>query len=490
MKKLSYFLLCAAIITSLCACANKQPEVSTSSKIPQNHLTNAQDTHNTSNYLDSIFSSQPSLLATDHLSSISDISDMRYDGSYLVYGIDYFGNDCYGIWYPDGAFEVLDTYRVYFALADGHFLATNDTDLDRGLRAGSYRTTDIPNGRIIDKNEKVLFEATANQRLHIINSSTVFIVEATSGFEGKNIRWGLLDQLGNWQHSLDDTGEFSEFIEDYIFFENEKGWSYDDDLYITSIVNCENRENTSLQFWDSDEYANIIFNLDTDSFFETQAGQLRQVNPNEWIWEDGHVSYFYSNNRKAYGVDSYRVHDHTGQSTGSITDYHTTINGVKYWVGCDSHFDTETNQNIVALSIRSDKSPEGYAFPPESLEQTYCVAGFMENQVFMVMEGADGLMYFVSYDMNGTELMEPILLNGFKDGRTAMFGNYFVCYDTKTLTLYTLNPASGDMNSCYLGVGVRLEEMWDMGNSLFAISYENNDTINTHIFTMDAEQLF
>lgn len=473
MKQLLCLLLCFVTAISLCACGNSQAQKGLGSEIRIDS-----DSEETTDHYESPANFE--MLASECLSSITDISDEWQPGTYLVYGMDHYGQPCYGIWNSNGTFESLSGYAAYFPLADGNLLVTNDADVDRSLRAASHKSTNISHGKIIDRSGNILFEAADNQRMHIINSTAVMLIEATSGFDGETICWGVIDNQGNWLHNMDDSGPLPDFLTNYLKFDSGDTWSYSSKISIERSEGYDGVESGSLVIYKDSKNVGtaLVYNLGEDNFFSMESYQsnINQVSANEWL------TFSMSINSPWGTSTSYNVIDQTGQKTGTIGHYCTTINGVKYWRDY-TWFDEE-------LVIASDKNPEGYTFPSEYSLRVESVVGFLEGQVYLVVKGADGRMYFVAHDMEGNTVIDPILLDGFMSGRTALVGNQFVCYDSEDmLTLYTLNPATGAMTSSYLGID-EYHEIWSMGNGLFAILFDMGDYNIIHIFTLDGKQLF
>lgn len=482
MKQLLCLLLCFVTAISLCACGNSQAQKGLGSEIRIDS-----DSEETPDHYESPANFE--MLASECLSSITDISDEWLPGTYLVYGMDHYGQPCYGIWNSNGTFESLSGYAAYFPLADGNLLVTNDADVDRSLRAASHNDTNVSHGKIIDGSGNILFEATDNQRMHIINSTAVMLVEATSGFDGETIRWGVIDYQGKWLHNMDDSGPLPDFLTNYLKFDSGDTWSYSSKISIQRSEDYDGVESGSLIFYSSD-YITLIYHLENDIFFspELATSETKQISTHEWVNKNGHISGLPWGNEGLF-----HTFDQTGEKLLSmVSGEPITINGVKYWHDDISYTDLTGNQQSfhTQLKICTDNNPEGYAFDEEYSKRIFQVVGFLENQVCLLVKGADGLPYFVAHDMNGNTVIDPILLDGFTSGRAEMIDSQFVCYDSKdSFTVYTLDPTTGAKTSCYLGID-EYPDIWTMDNGLFAIRFEIDDFYITHIFTLSGEQLF
>ena len=491
MRVRRFILLCLMIFISLCACKKQSAQpVRDSTNTQANKQASSESVEQHSVPI------QSSLRISEYLCSVTDISDEWVPGHYLAYGTDFNDSSCYGILDTNGGFSLLNDYAAYFPLADGNLLVTDDAnDVERSFRTASHETTDIPLGKIIAGDGTVLFEAAENQRMHIINSKTVMIVEASSGFNGTSIQFGLLDHRGNWIQNLRTNDQLSSFLKEYIEFSTGTKWNYASAISIVCCDGYDGLESQSLGFYKDHRKSNypvLIYSLYSNSFFEMISYDrlIIQASENEWLLR----STGWAN--VPWGGDSWicEVYDSNGQKVDSFKNYHSTINGVRYWN--DYKWETSVDENnkyteTEYLIIGSDLNQEGYTFSSDYSQKIYRIAGFTENQVWLVARGSDGRMYFVSHDMEGNTVVEPYLLDGFVGGYTTVIENKLICYDSKeSFSLYILDSVSDSLIVCNIGIKDYPENIWSMGNGMLALEFHENGNDYIFVYTLDGRCVY
>lgn len=491
MKKAICLLLCFSFVISFCSCGTDRPESSDTQEIFNSKKYDDSESTNHVESQKAEIGMEPTQLAAEVLCEITDISEEWLPGRYLVYGLDFYGASRYGVLDVNGGFEELNGYAVYFPLAAGNLLVTNDPDVEPSLRTASHKTTDISHGKIIDSKGSILFEAAENQRMHIINSTVIMIIEASSGFDGASLKYGLIDHEGNWLRNLDNNDQLSDFLINYIAFDVGSMWNYTSDISIVRCDGYDDLESQSLVFYKAD-YSALIYSLRSNSFFEIVSYDnfVIQASANEWLlFSSGWANV-------PWGGDSrtYKVFDANGREIDSFKHYHATINGIRYWNDYKWKTSVDENNNYTEkeyLVIGSDLNPEGYTFSSDYTQKIYRIAGFTENQIWLVVRGADGRLYFASHDMEGNTIVEPYLLDGFVGGDATVIENQLVCYDYKeSFSAYTLNPVSNSFNVCSIGVEDYPEDIWSMGNGLFALKFCENSNDYIFVCSLDGECIY
>ena len=138
MKVRHFILLCLMVSLTFCACKKQSTRPG-----PHSTDTSTFEQSGSAPIEPQLTPTQSLLRISDHLSSITDISDEWLPGCYLIYGTDFYGSLCYGILDVNGGFSILNGYAAYYPLAGGNLLVTNETDIERSLKTSSHKTTDI-----------------------------------------------------------------------------------------------------------------------------------------------------------------------------------------------------------------------------------------------------------------------------------------------------------------------------------------------------------
>lgn len=161
--------------------------------------------------------------------SITGVSQEWKDGLYVVNGEDKNGQMICGIMDKNGNVEIFDGYTALYPLADGHLIATTDTEVcgDCNFYGKTLinKETGIP-GIIIDENKNIIYEPDEShgyERMYQINSKKILAIQAKKGFDQIEIRTRLIDQNGQ-DISVDDLIS-DYYFNDYISFDdNGKNW--------------------------------------------------------------------------------------------------------------------------------------------------------------------------------------------------------------------------------------------------------------------------
>lgn len=134
--------------------------------------------------------------------SITGVSQEWKDGLYVVNGEDKNGQMICGIMDKNGNVEIFDGYTALYPLADGHLIATTDTEVCGDCnfygKSMTNKEVGIP-GVIIDENKNIIYEPDESQgyeRMYQINSKKILAIQAKKGFDEIEIRTRLIDQNG------------------------------------------------------------------------------------------------------------------------------------------------------------------------------------------------------------------------------------------------------------------------------------------------------
>lgn len=442
-------LLCisAAFLIAFAGCSNAETQ-DTSSAQPNLSYPASQTTTNQTTV--PIETTHPQLLAIDYLESIMDISSTWKDGRYLVYGTDRSGTPCYGVLSCTGTFELLDKYKFYYPLADGNLLVTNEeTETD------FQEICCIPNGSILDKQGNVYYAANSDdsyQKMYVVNSETILVIAASSGFDGMELSWGILDHTGNWVKELSSTGLLIERIaeNDLIYMNADGSWDYsnirellcfDDE---TGEIGYKHQvmEITTGKAYDSKENQSLIFRMETgfdgkyvtekviafssasnDFFeFELQNGftdSFQQVTDSQWLQKDTIFS----------GLENssvtYNIYEESGAFVNEIRNYITTDNGIKYWAGS---WEDQT--------LYSDEHPDGIKYPESIASKIQNYLDIQDEKVYMLLKGNDDLDYLAIGDLNGNLIQEPFRPDSFSPQNAIISDGVLAFYNREEETVY------------------------------------------------------
>ncbi len=525
IRKMTHILSCSLIFLSVLCLLTSCGQKDLSEPATESTITEISEPHSSDDdtNVSEIEESSAFLLATDYLLSIYDISDQWFQDAYLVYGMDVSGQECYGIWYTSGEFEqlnCLDDYRACYPMGDGNLLVTNDVN-DEGFISSSANDEGF-GGRIIDQNGTILFETETSQRMHLINSSAVMVIDATSGFEGVSVQWGIVDNHGEWVHELDDTGPLVEFLEEknMVKVTSEGTWKYKAPTWsaygnlVEGVWNIGRIEdyagNETNYLWTFSQYYDttlekqvrilLVYDLDSDQFSEWDTEEMYctvneviQTNPDEWAaWQlyGSETYYLFGIGDKQTGDNMLSDDKWTPSLLDSFTNYVTTVNGEKYWFSYWYATGYATGDVFgLAYTIYSDENPDGYEYSVEESERIEEILWFRENQVCLQMIGADGLDYFAIHDMSGNTIVEPIKMEGFSSGEVVVLGDMLIYYDETSGTLSLLDWESGDIVSTYIGPE-DYPSIWALDEERFVVQFEDDGQKETYVFTFTGEQIF
>lgn len=141
--------------------------------------------------------------------SITGVSQEWKDGLYVVNGEDKNGQMICGIMDENGNVEIFDGYTALYPLADGHLIATADTEVCGDCnfygKAIANKEVGIP-GVIIDENKNIIYEpdeSNGYERLYQISDKTILAIQAKKGFEDVEITTRLINQDGKTNSVLE-----------------------------------------------------------------------------------------------------------------------------------------------------------------------------------------------------------------------------------------------------------------------------------------------
>jgi len=161
--------------------------------------------------------------------SITGVSQEWKDGLYVVNGEDKNGQMICGIMDEKGNVEIFDEYTALYPLADGHLIATTDTEVcgDCNFYGKSMinKEVGIP-GVIIDENKNIIYEpdeSNGYERLYQISEKTILAIQAKKGFEDVEIKTRLINQDGKTISDVFDV------IDDVYFSNGRSAILFDDD---------------------------------------------------------------------------------------------------------------------------------------------------------------------------------------------------------------------------------------------------------------------
>lgn len=161
--------------------------------------------------------------------SITGVSQEWKDGLYVVNGEDKNGQMICGIMDENGNVEIFDGYTALYPLADGHLIATADTEVCGDCnfygKAIANKEVGIP-GVIIDENKNIIYEpdeSNGYERLYQISDKTILAIQAKKGFENVEIKTRLINQNGKTISDVFDV------IDDVYFSNGRSAILFDDD---------------------------------------------------------------------------------------------------------------------------------------------------------------------------------------------------------------------------------------------------------------------
>lgn len=161
--------------------------------------------------------------------SITGVSQEWKDGLYVVNGENKNGQMICGIMDEKGNVEIFDEYTALYPLADGHLIATTDTEVcgDCNFYGKSMinKEVGIP-GVIIDENKNIIYEpdeSNGYERLYQISEKTILAIQAKKGFEDVEIKTRLINQDGKTISDVFDV------IDDVYFSNGRSAILFDDD---------------------------------------------------------------------------------------------------------------------------------------------------------------------------------------------------------------------------------------------------------------------
>lgn len=161
--------------------------------------------------------------------SITGVSQEWKDGLYVVNGEDKNGQMICGIMDKNGNVEIFDGYTALYPLADGHLIATTDTEVcgDCNFYGKSIENKEvgIP-GVIIDENKNIIYEpdeSNGYERLYQISEKTILAIQAKKGFEDVEIKTRLINQDGK------TISDVFGVIDDVYFSNGRSAILFDDD---------------------------------------------------------------------------------------------------------------------------------------------------------------------------------------------------------------------------------------------------------------------
>lgn len=457
---------------------------------------------------------RPQLMALDHLKTVKYVSDEWTDGTYLVYGEDKSGSPCYGILDQNGGFEILSGYKAFLPLADGNLFVTNDDAFVKDFRSTSQdsnRSSLCASGKIIDRDGDTLYEpgtGSPYQKMYIIDPETILVIAASSGFDGVEVFWGVLDHTGQWVRGLDDSGILAEKIKNYglIEVESDGSWSYANTkkklvsvapdgswiydhrvLYASRGGAFDDKENASVIFYMETSYDHkkdtkcievLAYHAGSNDFIQLDVGpekkesasigSVKQVNNDQWI--QFHSSYQTSTDRS----ETFTLFDKNG-SVDQIDNYFATVDGIKYWYVKSGGI------------LYSDAYPGGITYPKTVAEKVTKYLSIYDTNAVMLVEGADGLRYLAIGDMKGNLVREPFRPTAFCYP-SDVDGRYIAYHNDEQGTVYIYDISSvGTESRAVVDINEETDDLILLGNDLIAVEIEEGEMIQ--IYTFDGKRI-
>lgn len=456
----------------------------------------------------------PQLMAVDHLKTVIHVSNEWTDGTYLVYGLDRSGSPCYGILDKNGGFVKLSGYEAFVPLAEGNMFVTNDDAFVKDPHSqmhDSNRSSLCASGKIIDQDGNILYEPAAGspyQKMYIIDPETILVIAASSGFDGIEVYWGVLDHTGRWIQELDNTGILAEKLKKYKLIEvnSDGSWSYANTkkklvsvapdgswiydhrvLYTSKGGTFDDTENASVIFYmetsynyekDTKSVEVLAYHAESESVIQldvkpemkeaSSIGSVKQVTNDQWIqfWS----SYQTSTARS----ETFSLYDKNG-SGGKIDNYFSTRDGVKYWYEKDNN------------TLYSDAHPGGITYPNTVADKVTKYITIFDTNAVMLIEGSDGLLYLAIGDMEGDLIREPFRPTAFCYPGD-IDGQYIAYHNDEQGTVYIYDMSSESTESlAVVDINEKPDGLTLLGNDLIAVEIKEDE--QTQIYTFDGKQI-
>lgn len=116
-------------------------------------------------------------------------------GQYLISGLDETNASICGILDDMGQVQLFEGYAAVYPLADGRMIASQQPVDTHTAEMGINVEVQALQGNIVDADGNILYEADDTQWLYILNPETIFVVRASTGFEGDVIEEEYADAI-------------------------------------------------------------------------------------------------------------------------------------------------------------------------------------------------------------------------------------------------------------------------------------------------------
>lgn len=126
-------------------------------------------------------------------------------GQYLINGLDETNASICGILDDMGQVQLFEGYASVYPLADGKMVASQQPVDTHTAEMGINVEVQALQGNIVDTDGNILYEADDTQWLYVLNPETIFVVRASTGFEGDVIEFGVLNQNGEFIQEWRET---------------------------------------------------------------------------------------------------------------------------------------------------------------------------------------------------------------------------------------------------------------------------------------------
>lgn len=217
--------------------------------------------------------------AADVFDDVTGVSKEWQDGLYVINGKDSDGAMICGVMDKDQNVRIYEDYTALYPLADGHLIATQDTDVSgecyfEGIRvpidqAGIH-------GVIIDAEGNIVYEPEndGSPRMYVVNSHLILQLNAKMDFDGITASANVINQNGEVLRKeviIPDSLVEGEFVK---FEDGGEEWNL---LQYTGVRNSIADPNCFIQRGFSDEYGeNLLLKLYWDS-------STKNMVPHNWF---------------------------------------------------------------------------------------------------------------------------------------------------------------------------------------------------------------
>lgn len=246
--------------------------------------------------------------AADVFDVVTGVSKEWQDGLYVINGKDSDGTMICGIMDKDQNVRIYEDYTALYPLADGHLIATQDTDMSGECY---FEGIQVPigfagiHGVIIDANGNLIYEPKSDEysRMYVINSHLILQLNAKMDFDGTEISAHVIDQNGEVLYEDEKIPHILSMYNCVKFSEDGKTWtlSQHEPRY---LIGGDSQPLCFIQRGISDKYGESpLFSMEWVSptgeraFHEyglvsEDSLELNSVSFDEWLKHDGYIEFF------------------------------------------------------------------------------------------------------------------------------------------------------------------------------------------------------